>query len=114
MVLHLQDKDIVVPGQIIATGMDYLPANGTYRLKEEIRANRVGLLKIEGKVVKSIPLAGVYLPQKNDFVIGRVIDILMTGWRLSLGGPYSAVLGLKDATFDFVSKGADHVSNYNT
>lgn len=107
MALQAEDKEIVVPGQVIATGMDYLPSNGTYRHGEEIRANRVGLLKIEGKVIKSIPLAGVYIPQKNDVVIGRVIDILMTGWRVNLNSPYTSVLGLKDATFDFVSKGAD-------
>ena len=107
MELQVKDKDVVVPGQVVATGMEYLPAEGMYRAGDDIRANRIGLVKIEGKVIKSIPVAGVYLPQKNDVVIGRVIDILMSGWRLDLNGPYSSVLQVKDATFDFIAKGAD-------
>ncbi|MBD3208898.1 RNA-binding protein [Candidatus Woesearchaeota archaeon] len=107
MDLRVQDKEVVVPGQVVATGMEYLPADGAYRLDDEIRANRLGLIKIEGKVIKSIPLTGVYLPQKNDVVVGRVIDILMSGWRLDINSPYSAVLPIKDATFDFIAKGAD-------
>lgn len=107
MELQVKDKDVVVPGQVVATGMEYLPSDGMYRLGDDIRANRVGLVKIDGKVIKSIPMAGVYLPQKNDVVIGKVIDILMSGWRLDLNGPYSAVLQVKDATFDFIAKGAD-------
>ena len=107
MELQVKDKEVVVPGQVLAKGMEYLPADGTYRLDEEIRANRLGLMKVEGKVLKSIPLAGVYMPQKNDVIIGRVIDILMNGWRLDINSPYSAVLQVKDATFDFIAKGAD-------
>ncbi|MBN1275337.1 RNA-binding protein [Candidatus Woesearchaeota archaeon] len=107
MELQVKDRDVVVPGQVVATGMEYLPSTGTYRLGDDIRANRLGLMKIEGKVLKTIPLAGVYLPQKNDVVIGKVIDILMSGWRLALNSPYSAVLQVKDATFDFIAKGAD-------
>ena len=107
MELHVKDREVVVPGQVVATGMEYVPSDGIYRSGDDLRANRVGLVKIEGKVVKSIPVSGVYLPQKNDVVIGRVIDILMSGWRLDLNGPYSAVLQVKDATFDFIAKGAD-------
>ncbi len=107
MELKVQDKEVVVPGQILATGMEYLPSAGTYRLGDNIRANRVGLIKIDGKVIKSIPMAGVYMPHRNDIVIGRIIDILMSGWRLDINSPYSAVLQIKDATFDFITKGAD-------
>ncbi|MFP4523890.1 MAG: exosome complex RNA-binding protein Rrp4 [Candidatus Woesearchaeota archaeon] len=107
MELQVKDKEVVVPGQVLAEGMEYLPADGTYRSGEDIRANRLGLIKVEGKVLKSIPLAGVYMPQKNDVIIGRIMDILMNGWRLDINSPYSAVLQVKDATFDFIAKGAD-------
>ncbi len=113
MELHIKDKEVVVPGQVLATGMEYLPSNGTYRLGEEIRANRVSLVKIDGKVIKTIPLAGVYMPQKNDVIIGRIIDILMSGWRIDINSPYSAVLQVKDATFDFIAKGADLTKYFN-
>ena len=105
--LLVQDKSVVVPGEIIAEGMEYFPGIGTYRHGENILANQLGLLNIEGKVLKTTSLAGRYLPSRNDVVIGRVIDILMSGWRIDINCPYSAVLPLKDATFDFIKKGAD-------
>lgn len=105
--LLAKDHEVVVPGEVLADGMEYLPSHGTYRLGDKIYANQTGLLMIEGKVLKTIPMAGVYLPRKHDVVIGKVIDILMTGWRLELNSPYSAVLPLKDATFDYIKKGAD-------
>jgi exosome complex component RRP4 len=105
--LLVKDKDVVVPGEVLATGMNYLPGNGAYRLNDNIIANRLGLLVIEGKVLKTLPLAGRYLPKKYDTVIGKVIDILMSGWRLEINSPYSAVLPLKDASFTYIPKGAD-------
>ncbi len=105
--LLVQDKAVVSPGEVIAVGMEYFPGIGTYRHEDKILANQLGLLTIEGKVLKTTPLAGRYLPAKNDVVIGRVFDILMSGWRIDINCPYSAVLPLKDATFDFIKKGED-------
>jgi exosome complex component RRP4 len=105
--LLAKDKDIVTPGETIAEGMDFFPGIGTYRYEDRILANQTGLLHVEGKVLKTTPLAGRYLPAKNDVVIGRVSDILMSGWRIDINSPYSSVLPLKDATFDFIKKGAD-------
>ncbi len=111
--LNAQDKTVVVPGEVIAEGMDYLPSYGTYREQDKIMASQLGLLNVDGKVLKIIPLAGRYLPRRNDIVIGRVIDILMTGWRLELNSPYTAVLNLKDASFDYIAKGADLSKYFN-
>jgi exosome complex component RRP4 len=105
--LLVKDKEVVVPGQILAKGMGYLPSHGTYRSNDHIIANRLGLLVIEGKVLKSIPLAGRYMPKKNDVIIGKVIDIMLNGWRIEMNCPYTAVLTMKDATFSYISKGSD-------
>ena len=105
--LLVKNKDIVVPGQVIAKGMDYLPSQGTYRNKEEVIANRTGMISVEGKVLKSMPVAGRYLPKKDDVIIGKVEDILVSGWRFDINSPYSAVLPLKEASFDFIARGAD-------
>jgi len=111
--LLTENKQVVVPGQIIAEGIDYLPSTGTYRLNEQIRAQQLGLLIIDGKVLRTIPLAGRYMPKVNDIVIGKIIDILMSGWRLDINCPYSAVLPLKDASFDYIRKGEDLTSYFD-
>lgn len=105
--LHAKDKDVVVPGDIIATGMGYLPSRGTYRDGDKIIANRVGLLSVEGKVTKVVPLSGNYAPKVGDKVIGRVEDLLFSGWRVHLFGPYSGVMNVKDATSEFIGRGAN-------
>jgi len=105
--LNVKDKDIVVPGEILAIGMDFLPSYGTYRREDKIIANRLGLMKIEGKVLKTIPLAGRYLPKRNDVIVGQVVDITLNGWIIDFGSPYRSMLPLKDASFDYIAKGAD-------
>lgn len=111
-VLHVKEREIVVPGELVAEGLGFLPSKGLYRDGEKIRAQRLGMIAIEGKVVKLIPLTGVYVPKLNDKIICRVVDILLTGWRLETRSPYSAVLGLKDATAEFVPRGVDLTQYY--
>jgi len=105
--LLVKDKDVVVPGEVLAEGMDYLPSYGTYRKDDKIYAERVGLISVDGKVLKSIALSGRYLPKKNDTVIGKVFDILISGWRIDINSAYSSVLPLQEASFDYIQKGAD-------
>jgi exosome complex component RRP4 len=103
----VKEKDIVVPGEVVAKGMDCFPSMGTYREGENIYASNLGLVNISGKVVKIIPLSGVYEPKRGDVVIGQVTDVLLFGWRVNINTTYSAMLSLKDGTQDFVSKGTD-------
>lgn len=105
--LHIEDKQIVVPGQTLATGLEYLPSKGTYRQKEQIRANRLGLVQIDGKVIKTISLSGRYLPKKGDTIVGRVSDVLMSGWRIDLNTMVDSVLSLKEATNEYIKRGED-------
>jgi len=103
----VKEKEIVVPGDILAQGMDFLPSFGTYRMGDKIFASTVGLVHIDRKVIKLIQLAGNYLPKKGDVVIGEVIDILMSGWRIDFGSPYQAVLSLQAGSADYIDKDAD-------
>ncbi len=106
--LLVQHKEIVVPGQILAKGMDFFPSFGTYRRNEDIVANRLGLVNLDGKVIKTIPLSGTYLPKRGDTIIARVTDILMSGWRAAIyNSPYESMLMVKEASNDFIAKGAD-------
>jgi exosome complex component RRP4 len=105
--LKVNEKDIVVPGEVLAEGMSYLPSEGTYRKGDNILSSRLGLVRIEGKVVKIIPLSGNYLPRRGDVIIGKVTDINFSGWSIETNSAYSAMLSMKDATNDFIRRGAD-------
>ena len=111
--LLVQDKTIVVPGEELAAGIDYLPAVGTYRDKDKIIASRLGLLAVEGRALKVIPLTGRYMPKKGDTIIGRVIDVAFSGWRIDTNSAYPAMLSLKDATSEYIQRGADLTRYYD-
>ncbi len=103
----VEEKAIVVPGEDLAEGMDYLPGYGTYRDGDKVVAARLGLVSLSGRAVKIVPLTGKYNPKKGDVIIARVIDITIGGWRLDTNSAYSAMLGMKDATSEYIERGAD-------
>jgi exosome complex component RRP4 len=111
--LLVQDKSVVVPGEELADGMDYLPTHGTRRENNKILASRLGLVTIEGRLIKLIPLSGKYLPKRGDTIIGKVIDITLNGWRIDLNSAYSALLSMKDATSEYITRGADLTRYFN-
>lgn len=105
--LKIKDKDIVVPGEKLASGMGYLPSRGTYREGEDLVAERLGIVNVDGKVIKIIPLSGTYKPKAGDVIVGKVVDVLFSGWRIGTNTAYPAMLSMKDATSEYISKGAD-------
>ena len=108
----IKEKSIATPGETIATGMDVLPGTGVYRNGEKIVAKRLGIVTIEGRSIKLIALSGRYIPKKGDTIICKVIDVGFSGWRLDTNSAYSAMLSLKDATSEYVARGADLTQFY--
>jgi exosome complex component RRP4 len=105
--IKVQNKEIAVPGEIVATGMDYLPGFGTYRAGENIHAGRLGLVSVEGRAIRLIQMSGKYLPKRGDTIIGRVEDVAFSGWRIGMNCAYTAMLSIVEATSEFIPKGAD-------
>ncbi|MBI2664144.1 RNA-binding protein [Candidatus Woesearchaeota archaeon] len=112
MALTAQDKSVVVPGEELASGMEYLPTSGTYRDGDKIIAARLGLLQVDGRLIKIIPVSGKYLPKRGDTIIAKVIDITLNGWRCDINSAYSALLSMRDGSSDYIAKGADLTRYY--
>ncbi|MEK6830441.1 MAG: exosome complex RNA-binding protein Rrp4 [Nanoarchaeota archaeon] len=91
---EIQERKLVIPGEIIVEGEDYLPGEFTRKEKDKIISNRYGLSEIRGRVVRIIPISGVFEPRRGNTVIGRIEDITFNGWLIDIGGPYSAFLPL--------------------
>lgn len=105
--LLVEEKEIVVPGQELADGMDYLPGDDTFRDKDKIVSMKLGIIGISGRLVKITPLVGPYIPKRGDLVIGDVVNVGIGGWRINIGWPFEASLNVRDAVSDFVNKGED-------
>ena len=73
--LLFENKKVVIPGDILAEGMDYLPGKGAFREEENVIASRLGIVNVQGSIINIIPLSGRYKAKKNDTVIGYVKDM---------------------------------------
>ena len=111
--LLVKPRDIVVPGEIIAEGLDYVPSTGTFREENKVISSLLGMINIDGRVLKVIPLSGRYLPRVGDVIIGKIIDVMISGWRVDTNSAYSAVLSLKEGTTSFVQRGSDLTKYYD-
>lgn len=89
-------KEIVIPGEIVASGNDLLPGEWTLRNGENIVSTRLGIVEKQDNLIKIIPLTGVYIPRSGNVVIGEIKDIAISGWMTEIGGPYSAFLPLRE------------------
>jgi exosome complex component RRP4 len=49
---------------------------------------------------KTTKLFGYYMPEVNDIIIGKVIDVLSNGWIIDINSPYVGKLSLKDTGVD--------------
>lgn len=81
---NLEERKIVVPGEVITSGDDFLPGEWTFREDDNIIANRYGLAEQVGRVIKIIPLSGAFTPRRNNVVLGRVTDITHNGWLIDI------------------------------
>tara|TARA_Y100000310_G_scaffold30319_1_gene28840 strand:+ start:1909 stop:2607 length:699 start_codon:yes stop_codon:yes gene_type:complete len=111
--VNVTSKDVVVPGEVLATGMDNLPGIGTYRDGENIIASKLGLVNLDGRTIKLISLSGRYIPKKFDTILCKVTDVNISSWTLDTSSPYHAMLSLKEATSEFIARGADLKQYYD-
>src|SRR3989338_3139460 len=113
MGLLVNERDIVVPGELLAEGIDYIPGDDVFRDKEKLIAIRLGLVNVSGRQVKIVPLVGPYVPLRGDVVIGKVVGMGFSGWRIDIGWAFEANLNIKDATSDYVEKNSDLTKYFN-
>src|SRR3989344_8125736 len=109
MELFVKGRDLVVPGDLLASG-DYLLGEGTYKEGENIYANILGLVDTKEQFIKIIPLSGKYVPTPRDLVIGFVEDIAFSSWSIDINSPYQGILGVANATERFIDIQSEDLS----
>lgn len=100
--LLIESRKVVVPGEVIAKGMEFLPGNGTYRSGDEIKACLLGLTDVNGSIIKVIPLSGAYWPRYGDHVIGKIVDIGHSMWDVDILGPSTAHVSTSEASRRYI------------
>lgn len=91
-----QKRKIVIPGEVITEGNEFLPGDGTEKRGEKIVALRFGLAEDNNKLIKVIPLSGVYQPRRGNVVIGKVEMLTFNGWVVDISTAENAFLPLME------------------
>jgi len=103
------ERTIVIPGEIISSGDDYLPGEGTEKKGNDIIAMRYGLAEEQNRLIKVIPLSGTYQPRRGNVVIGKVENMTFNGWIIDIGTPENAFLSLMEVPRYVNKDGLDEV-----
>ena len=107
-----EKRKIVIPGETIVVGGDFLPGENTEKKGDEIIATKFGLAEEQGNLVKVIALSGVYTPRRGNVVIGTVSNLTFNGWVVDIGMAENAFIPLTEVP-RFVNKNAiDEVMDF--
>lgn len=87
-----EKRQIVVPGETIVSGNEFLPGDGAYRDGDDVVASRYGIVNIFEKHVRVVPVSGAYYPRRGNTIIGTIVDITFNGWLIDFGGAQNAFL----------------------
>ena len=90
-------RKIVVPGETIVEGEDYLPGDGTRREGSRIVASKFGLAEEAGRLIRIISIFGAFIPRKSNVVIGRVTDINYAGWSVDIDSASAGFLSIEES-----------------
>ncbi|UCG95211.1 MAG: KH domain-containing protein [archaeon] len=108
----VEEKAVVVPGELLARGIDFLPGNGTFKEDGEVRSKIMGLVKKKEHLVSVVPLSGTYMPIPGDGVIGVVDGVQISSWLLDINAPYPGFLSLAESTEEFVDLSRSDITDY--
>lgn len=99
----MTNRQLVIPGEEIAKGDEFLPGENTEKRGDGIFALKYGLAEESNKLMRIIPLSGAYQPRRGNSVIGKVVMITFNGWVIDIGAADNAFLSLMEVP-RFVNK----------
>ncbi len=89
--IYVENKDLVIPGQILADD-EYYSGRGTFKENGKVCSSLMGLVSLRNKKIRVIPLKSKYVPKKGDVVIGKINDVRFSMWDVDINSPYSGIL----------------------
>ena len=93
--IFFEKREIVVPGDLLAEG-DYIAGENTFKEGKRIYASRVGLIEYANKKIQVVALRAFYVPRIGDTVIGKIVEVGVSGWIVDINSPYMALLRASD------------------
>ena len=95
-------RDIVIPGDVIGDLKEKKSGYGTFFEDGKIISKFLGLPKDSSGYLSVVPLSGVYIPRRQDKVIGVVMSVEKVGWVVDINSPWTSFLSLSEGVDEFV------------
>lgn len=87
-------KSIATPGSFVTSSKDYMRGHGTYIEAEDVLSTVAGTIERVNKLVSVRAARQRYNPEKGDLVVGRVVEVGSSRWKVDINGRQDAVLQL--------------------
>jgi len=97
-----KSREITVPGELIGSSKTFKSGYGTYIEGDKIFSEFVGILQKKDDYVSVIPLSGVYIPQRNDRIIGVIEEVQKFGWIVNVNSAWDGFLPTSEGIDDYV------------
>jgi exosome complex component RRP4 len=104
--------EVVLPGEFIAERNGKKIGRGVYLEGEKVYSKVLGIPRIEEDEISVIPLAGTYIPQVGQKVIGIISEVEISGWGVNINSPYTAFLPLAEGVEEFVDISRTDISKF--
>jgi exosome complex component RRP4 len=111
--IKIEDRQLLVPGELMAEGSDYLSGEGTYRDGDNIYSSLLGIGEVKAKFLKVVPISGRYIPKQGDTVLGVVMEVMSSAWIVDVNAPYDSLLPLSLAVPYLTNRNEDITRFYD-
>jgi exosome complex component RRP4 len=91
---EIVDKNIVVPGDLLSDDPTK-SGEGAYVENGKVYSLIYGIFDDKDKI-RVIPLSGKYIPSIGDVVIGLIVDISFSNWKVDISSPYEALMHISE------------------
>jgi len=85
---------ITSPGETISSSSAVLRGHGTYVEGEGVIASVTGVITRVNKLVTVRAVKSRYSPEVGDLVVGRIVEVAQSRWKVDVNGRQDAVLHL--------------------
>ncbi|OYT35462.1 MAG: RNA-binding protein [Candidatus Aenigmarchaeota archaeon ex4484_52] len=103
-------SDSAICGELLKDDLNIIAGQGTWRENSKIFSKYTGFVKEKNNIISVTPLNGVYMPKKDDFVIGQILRVGFNNWSVDINSPFVAMLYLSELK-EFIKNG-DDIENY--
>jgi len=107
-----ETREIVIPGKILGDVKKNKSSHGTYVEDGKIISKFLGISQKKGDYLSVIPLSGIYVPRREDKIIGFITSVEKVGWVVDINSPWEAFLSLSEAVDEFVDLKKVNITRY--